>query len=120
MTAPKSPKKSQHQRRGVATDPSLRGRGPAKGAPNAGRPPDAFKAEMAALADRWRQAAKAKGILDDPEHPHWMNAGKFAHEMAHGRPNQAVDLTSGGLPMLTTDERNARLLALLAKAQGDG
>jgi hypothetical protein len=50
MTAKKSPAKSRKQ--GVAVDPSLRGRGPAKGAPNAGRPPSEVKAALvAAFAD---------------------------------------------------------------------
>lgn len=49
---------------------------------------------MAALADRWMQAALVKGILDDPDHPQWMNAGKFAHEAARGRATQNVNLTA--------------------------
>lgn len=66
-----------------------------KGGP--GRPPDAFKARMASLADRWAQAADAKKIVDDPDHPEWMAAGKFAAEQGYGRPAQTVELQGKGL-----------------------
>ena len=55
-----------------------------------GRPPDAWKAKMAKLADRWAQAAEAQRVLDDPDHPHWMRAGQFASEQAHGKPTQPI------------------------------
>ncbi len=47
VAAKKSPRKSPNVR-GVAADKSLRGpgRGPAKGAPNAGRPPSEVKAAL--------------------------------------------------------------------------
>lgn len=54
-----------------------------------GRPPNAWKARMAKLADRWAQAAEAKRILDDPDHPEWMAAGRFAAEQAYGKPKDA-------------------------------
>lgn len=58
--------------------------------PGSGRPPNAWKAKMEALADRWAQAAEAQRVLDDPTHPNWMAAGKFAAEMAHGKPAQTI------------------------------
>lgn len=42
----KSPSTGLTALRGVAALPSLRGRGPKKGAPNAGRPPSAVRAQM--------------------------------------------------------------------------
>lgn len=54
----KSPSKSR-PKAGVAADASLRGRGPAPGAPNAGRPPSV-------LRDAYRMAAEErKGFLLD-------------------------------------------------------
>jgi hypothetical protein len=53
-TRPKAKSLSKsHPKAGVATDASLRGRGPAPGAPNAGRPPSI-------LRDAYRQAAEAR------------------------------------------------------------
>lgn len=51
---------------------------------------------MEALADRWRIAAAAKGIADDPDHPMWMAVGKFAHEATKGKPAQTVAATVQG------------------------
>lgn len=68
------------------------GRGPAPGAPNAGRPPDAWKAKMRELADRWAQAAEIEKVLDNPTHEHWMAAGKTVIEQAHGAPSKRVEL----------------------------
>ena len=59
-----------------------------------GRPPNAFKARMKALADRWAQAAEAKKILDNPEHPYWMHAGRFAAEHGYGKPEQSVQVST--------------------------
>jgi len=73
------------------------GGGTNKGGP--GRPPNEFKRQMAELADRGAQAAAAKGVLDDPTHPQWMNAWKFCAEQAHGRAHQAVDVTTAGEPL---------------------
>ena len=92
----KSPEKSRRPLKGVAVDASLRGRGPAKGAPNAGRPPNAWREKMEALRDRWLIAAEVERIVDDPDHPSWFQVGKFVHEATAGRPHQAVDVTSAG------------------------
>lgn len=67
-----------------------RGRGPSKGAANAGRPPIAYKARMMALADRGALAAELEGVLDNPSHPHWMQAWKFVVEQAYGRAVQPL------------------------------
>lgn len=60
----KSTVKSTRKPSPIERDPSLRGRGPAKGAPNAGRPPSLIRASMReALADRLHILAD---IADDP------------------------------------------------------
>lgn len=46
--ASKSPRKSPRKRQGVAVNPTMRGRGPKPGAPNAGRPPNELRAMAAA------------------------------------------------------------------------
>lgn len=55
-----------------------------KGGP--GRPPDAFKARMAALADRAARALEVARILDDPEHPLYLDAAKWAADRGYGKP----------------------------------
>lgn len=64
---------------GVAADPSLRGRGPAVGAPNAGRPPNA-----------WR--AHARTILDE-------DGAAAAREILQGNPDQAGRVPDQALRM---------------------
>lgn len=71
-----------------------RGSGPAPGAPNAGRPPNAWKLECADLATRGAVAARARGILDDPDHPAWLGAWRFVAEQAFGKPTQPIDLST--------------------------
>lgn len=55
-----------------------------------GRPPDAWKALCADMADRGAKAALAKQVLDDPEHPAWLGAWKFVAEQAHGKAAQTI------------------------------
>ena len=62
------------------------------GGTQGGRPPDAWKAKMAALADRWQQTLEAQKVLEDPEHEHFMAAGKFCAEQAHGAAAKRVTL----------------------------
>jgi hypothetical protein len=76
----------------TGADDPRRGRGPAPGAPNAGRPPNEWKAKMAKLADRWQQTLEAQKVLEDPEHEHFMAAGKFCAEQAHGAAAKRVTL----------------------------
>lgn len=75
------------------------GRGPKKGAPNAGRPPNWWLEQMREIRDRFLQAAVAKGVADDPDHPAWAKVGQWAHEQLEGKAHQKVDVTSGGEPL---------------------
>jgi hypothetical protein len=69
---------------------SRRGKGPQKGAPLVGRPPDEFKERMAGLAS-WSEVHTAlESILRDPEHPHWMRALEYATERGYGKVTQPV------------------------------
>ncbi len=92
VSVDKSQVKSRTRRlTGVAVDPSLRGRGPKKGAPNAGRPPDAWKALCRELASSDELIEKAKLVLRVPNHPAWLGAWKFLTEQGYGKPTQPVE-----------------------------
>jgi len=54
---------------------------------------------MRALRDQWLQAAHAKKVLAQPDHPHWMSAAKFVHEAVEGKPKQSMNLGTGGVPL---------------------
>ncbi len=85
------------------------GRGPAPGAPNAGRPPNAYKELCADIADRGMRAIVTKKVMENPKHPAFMPALKTMLEHAHGKPRQAVELTGpGGGPVQTEDVTDAR------------
>lgn len=71
-----------------------RGRGPAKGAANAGRPPDEFKRLMASLASREQTIRALAHILENPSHPHFLGALKFVAERGYGLPLQTIDVDS--------------------------
>jgi hypothetical protein len=96
MAARKSPKKSQGKQplRGVAADPSLRGRGPAKGAPKAGRPPDEFKAMLAGLASWDATLHSIATILRDPDHPAFQKALDYVTDRGYDKLAESV--TVGG------------------------
>ena len=85
---------------GIAVDPSLRGRGPKKGAPNAGRPPDKFKQMCQALASSVEVEQRVAEILNrGSKDPMFLGALKWASEHGYGRPDQNVDVVSGGLSL---------------------
>ncbi|MBY0490613.1 MAG: hypothetical protein K2R93_12295 [Gemmatimonadaceae bacterium] len=86
--------------RGAAADPAKRGRGPKKGAPNAGRPPNEFREHMRALVSRADVTKALEAVLKSPTHPHFMAAYKMACEFGYGRAVQAVEHAGhGGGPM---------------------
>lgn len=91
----KSPRKSR-KLQGVAVHPELRGRGPKKGAPNAGRPPNEWNRRMEELGDRWLVALEAGEVVDDPDHPQFANIGRWLIEQLRGKAKQQVDVTSNG------------------------
>ncbi len=112
-TAGKSAQKSVVGRPLTADDPR-RGRGPAKGAPNAGRPPDAFKALMRELASRDESLVRLAGILKGTlkytdgdgkkvvipvDSDTYLKALAFASDRGYGKAQQSIDVTSGGKPI---------------------
>lgn len=66
------------------------GRGPQKGAPNAGRPPDEWKEKMRELASREDIMAHVEAVLSNPGHPQWFNALKWVGENGYGKPGQEI------------------------------
>lgn len=75
---------------------SRRGRGPRKGAPNAGRPPDEFKAALAALVSREETLAALEAILRNPDHPHFIQALRYASDRGYGLPTQSLKVEDEG------------------------
>lgn len=69
-----------------------RGKGPEKGAPNAGRPPDKFKELCRELATGEKTVAQIRLILKNKKDPQFMAALRWASEHGYGKPAQPVDL----------------------------
>lgn len=67
-----------------------------------GRPPDEFKRLCQHLASRAETVAAVTAILNDPRHPAYLGALKWATENGYGRPEQRVDVTSGQQPLRFT------------------
>lgn len=85
-------------------DKRKRGRGPAKGAPNAGRPPDAFKEMCRQIASRGARALLAKQVMTDPTHEAFSSALKWATDHGYGKAPQSVELTGkGGRPLAASN-----------------
>lgn len=96
QSAKKKPRGKPFQR---GTD-ARRGRGPEKGAPNAGSPTKVYKMWLAArLADPKHQMAFIRALNDD-QHPAFAAATKHAAAYAHGAPAQSVTLDGEGLQVV--------------------
>ncbi len=97
--APTDPKSGRKSGNATAFKPGAdprRGKGPAKAAPNAGRPPDAFKAELAAMGSRQELLETVARVLNDPTHPAWPKMVALVWDRGYGKPAQSVDVTSDG------------------------
>lgn len=57
-----------------------------------GRPSTAWKQRMAYLAEEGRKALETAKVLQNPEHPLFMPAFKFAAEQAHGQAAKRVEV----------------------------
>ena len=80
--------------RGLALHPEMRGRGPMKGAPNAGRPPDEWKAKLRELASRENVLAHIQTVLDaGPDHPFFAKALEYVTEHGYGKATQHIEQT---------------------------
>lgn len=68
-----------------------RGRGPAKGAPNAGRPPDQWKAHLRTLVDRAEVLAHIEASLQKgPGDEFFAKALDYATDHGYGRATQPI------------------------------
>lgn len=82
--------------RGLAIHPEMRGKGCAPGAPNAGRPPDAWKATLRELASRENVLAHIQTVLDaGPDHPFFAKALEYVTEYGYGKATQHIEQTGG-------------------------
>jgi len=80
------------------------GNGPKKGAPNAGRPPDQWKAALRALADRQEVLDHIDTALKaGPADPFFEKALDYATDHGYGKATQPVqhDATQGLADILT-------------------
>jgi len=83
----------------VGADPR-RGNGPAKGAPNAGRPRDEWKARLRAMASKDQVLDHVESALDmGPAHPFFEKALAYVTDHGYGRASQSLDVTTGGEPL---------------------
>jgi hypothetical protein len=92
-SARKSARKGKPFKKGP--DPR-RGRGPAKGAPNAGRPPNEFKAMCRDVASLGAMALLAKKVMKNPKHPAFLTALRWATEHGYGKAVQPISGPHGG------------------------
>lgn len=97
-----------------------RGRGPKKGAPNAGRPPLAFARECAEL-QRTTILAKCRTVLTNPRlgpgHDGWEWAATYVSRYGEREVTMHVDLTTAGAALTAPlAERVAQVRALLGGA----
>ncbi len=94
----KSRPKSPPKRKGnVANLIPGKGRGPKPGAPNAGRPPDEWKAKLREMASRDEVLAHVNSVLlQGPEHPFFDKALQYVTDHGYGKAASSVDVTSGG------------------------
>lgn len=72
------------------------GRGPAKGAPNAGRPRDEWKAWLRSLVDSDGSRAAIETILTDPSHPAYGRILAWADERGYGKEKESVEVSGAG------------------------
>lgn len=109
------------KRRGTFTgkDDPRNGRGPKKGAPNAGRPPSEFKQAMRQLADRGavRQRLEHLTSAKNKDADLFLRAFKETADRGYGKPAQAVELSGpdgGPVPLETPAEVRNRIRRELA------
>lgn len=70
------------------------GKGPAKGAANAGRPPDEWRERLRAMASRDEVLEHvATVLLAGPDHPYFDRALQYATDHGYGRAKQELEHT---------------------------
>lgn len=72
----------------------MQARGPRKGAPNAGRPPDQWKAHLRTLVDRAEVLTHIEdALVKGPSDEFFEKALDYATDHGYGRPTQPVGLS---------------------------
>jgi len=69
------------------------GRGPAKGAPNAGRPPNWLKEWCDELLSDETTKSQVRAILKDKDHPAFRAMWNAVADRAHGKPKESLEVT---------------------------
>src|SRR4051812_34750280 len=88
--SPKSARKSPGRPFTGADDPR-RGRGPAKGAPNAGRPPDEYKARLRELVGKIEVEQRLEDMLEAKDDRAFLEAYKYCSDKAYGRAPTVIE-----------------------------
>lgn len=74
-----------------------KGRGPKKGAANAGRPRDEWKARLQAMASRDEVLDHVSTVLlAGPDHPFFAKALEYVTDHGYGKAASSLDLTTKG------------------------
>lgn len=83
-------------------DDPRRGRGPEKGAPNAGRPRNEFIEWCQKVVSDPKCKAQVEAILKDKKHPAFATMWRAVGERAHGKPVQPISGPDGNTPAVLT------------------
>lgn len=89
----KSGKKSGSDGKFASGPDPRRGRGPEKGAPNAGRPPNWLREWCDDLLASPECKAQVEKVLKNEKHAAFAQMWRTISERAHGKPAQAIDVT---------------------------
>lgn len=100
----KSEEKSKEPRR--LKNGGIAGRGPKKGAPNAGRPRDEWKAWLRSIVDAEETREGIAAILSDHSHPAYAKVLQWAAERGYGKESDHIEHSGeGGGPIAITVTR---------------
>lgn len=89
---------------------SRRGRGPQKGAPNAGRPAGEFKEFCRRLLAAPKAEKELQSVLEDSRHPAYAALWRAVSDRAYGKAVQAVELAGkDGAPVIPIEFVQAAL-----------
>ena len=79
----------------TGADDPRRGRGPKKGAPNAGRPPDKHREWCQAMISKPSCEKAVKAVLADPKHPAFAAMWRAVSERGYGKAVQPMSNADG-------------------------
>ncbi len=83
-------------------DDPRNGRGPKKGAPNAGRPRNEFVEWCQQVVSDPKCKSQVEAILRDKKHPAFATMWRAVGERAHGKPVQPISGPDGETPAVLT------------------